>query len=501
MKRSKALNAAFLCIVTIFTVFISKISVTEVSAEESYSYYSDGTKNESVVRYIALKLKDCPDEIYIGDYNITPDELSDIVTDIILSRPDIFYLSPVYSYNFSSKTNYVKYFYPEYLYQKASIERMSEEMDEAAEEILSGLDDTLPDELKALYIHDKLVLDMEYDIENQKRSAYEALVVKKALCVSYSLGFKYLAEKAGLECVCVISDDLDHCWNMVNIDSEWYNIDTTSDDPTPDYYGYVSHEYFLVSDETAGEGYTNKTMGYSSTSKSFEGKAWRNSTSRVIILDQKCYYIDSKLKAIYCYDYENGYSKKLFTVGDKWKNPGGGCYINSMSKLEYDGERFYYITPTSIKSFTLEGKIRNEYTAKLEDGYSIFGMKIIGRTIYVQYSDDLLEGPEQTVKTINVSDESSLKVPENFKGVYEETNGKYKITLSWKKVNVASGYIVYKYDKETKSAEKLYTTTKNKISIKNLSAGNYTYIVCAVNSINGNEIKSDYSSVVNFNLK
>lgn len=501
MRHCKILSVTFLCILTFFAGIALNKSAINVSAEENYTYYSDGTKNEDAVKYIASQLESCPDEIDLSDYNVTTSELSYIITDIILSRPDIFYLSDKYSYSYNSRTNHVTAYYPEYYYQKASISRMKKEMDNAANEILSGLDTTLPDELKTLYIHDKLVMNMEYDINNQKRSAYEALVNNKALCVSYALGFKYLADKAGLNCICVISDSLDHCWNMLYIDGEWYNMDATTDDPTPDYYGYVSHKYFLVSDETAGDGYSVKNMGYEASSKKFEGKAWRNSASQVIIIGKKCYYIDSKLKAVYCYDYEKGNTHKLFDIGDKWKNPGGGSYTLCMSKLEYDGERFYYITPNSIKSFTVDGKIRNEYTAKLKKGYSIFGMKMVGRTLYVQYSNDLLAGPKQTVKTINVSDEISLKAPENFKGTYKKSNGKYTVTLSWKSVNSATSYEIYRYDKSTKSAKRLYITTKNTINIKNLSKGNYSYIVCAKKTVSKNEIRSDFSSVVNLNLK
>lgn len=39
-----------------------------------------------------------------------------------------------------------------------------------------------------------------------------------------------------------------HAWNIVQIDGEWYHVDTTWDDPIPNREGYVRYEYFLKSD-------------------------------------------------------------------------------------------------------------------------------------------------------------------------------------------------------------------------------------------------------------
>ncbi|MDL2301061.1 hypothetical protein LJC58_01760 [Lachnospiraceae bacterium OttesenSCG-928-D06] len=54
---------------------------------------------------------------------------------------------------------------------------------------------------------------------------YGTLIEGKAVCNGYARTFKMLANAVGLECYIVGSAD--HAWNIVRIDGEWYNADTT----------------------------------------------------------------------------------------------------------------------------------------------------------------------------------------------------------------------------------------------------------------------------------
>ena len=52
-----------------------------------------------------------------------------------------------------------------------------------------------------------------------------------------------------MECTTVPSDACNHMWNKVKVDGKWYNLDLTSDDPTPNLSSLANHTYFLLSDE------------------------------------------------------------------------------------------------------------------------------------------------------------------------------------------------------------------------------------------------------------
>ncbi len=51
------------------------------------------------------------------------------------------------------------------------------------------------------------------------------------MCVGYAQAFCKIAEKAGIKTYVVSSEKLQHAWNMVNINGEYYFVDCTWDDP------------------------------------------------------------------------------------------------------------------------------------------------------------------------------------------------------------------------------------------------------------------------------
>lgn len=62
---------------------------------------------------------------------------------------------------------------------------------------------------------------------NGEGGAHEALVNGKAVCAGFARTFKILANAVGLECYHVSNSKANHEWNIVRIDGDWYNADTT----------------------------------------------------------------------------------------------------------------------------------------------------------------------------------------------------------------------------------------------------------------------------------
>ena len=125
------------------------------------------------------------------------------------------------------------------------------ELEKISSEILKKAPDG-DDYDKALYIHDTIAELCEYvSGENREYSStvYGCLAEKKANCEGYAKSFSYLAGKLGLVSVLVtgMTDKGEsHAWNQVQIDGNWYNVDTTWDDM--ELSGEIRHLYFLCDD-------------------------------------------------------------------------------------------------------------------------------------------------------------------------------------------------------------------------------------------------------------
>ncbi|KEH88818.1 hypothetical protein Z965_04275 [Clostridium novyi A str. BKT29909] len=57
-----------------------------------------------------------------------------------------------------------------------------------------------------------------------------------------------MLQKVGIESIIVKSRPMQHVWNMVYIDGNWYYVDATWDDPVPYVLGGINYHYYNLSD-------------------------------------------------------------------------------------------------------------------------------------------------------------------------------------------------------------------------------------------------------------
>lgn len=123
---------------------------------------------------------------------------------------------------------------------------------------------------KALFVHDYIVLNCEYDVNTYYYSLYASndtpivthaydcygcLVEHTAVCAGYSKAYKLILNRLGIECDVVTGEGYNsmgngaHAWNRVTIDGEQYYVDVTWDDPVTNGYvlDTVPRDYFMLS--------------------------------------------------------------------------------------------------------------------------------------------------------------------------------------------------------------------------------------------------------------
>jgi len=135
------------------------------------------------------------------------------------------------------------------------------------------------------YISDKY----SYDYTLTSRSVYQALTTSKAVCQNYSMTAYRMLQDAGIENHIVVGSipSGSHAWNKVNIDGNWYNLDTTNDD------ALNSSKYYLVSDKVLSDNgfvwdkslYPQSLNSYVDTS--VNDKALVNSVTAMVVTAEK----------------------------------------------------------------------------------------------------------------------------------------------------------------------------------------------------------------------
>ena len=103
---------------------------------------------------------------------------------------------------------------------------------------------------KALWLHDWLLDQLEYDKTLKWSSAESALTRKLGTCQSYESAYAKLLTAAGIE-NSETRDTYDgHTWNAMKLDGQWYQTDCTWDDSSDNWYSFDQrHLYFGLTDE------------------------------------------------------------------------------------------------------------------------------------------------------------------------------------------------------------------------------------------------------------
>lgn len=206
------------------------------------------------------------------DYDCT-DEVFGEFAKVCADHPELFWLNGSGTSKKTTRGDDVTVVLtPEPILSVVDILKCEDELEAAADEIISQIDPNLSEYEKILYIHDTLVANTEYDTACaaaigqdapystlwQSSSAYGCLVKNLAVCSGYSAAFQLLMNELDIPCIRVSGKDRDdgtlHEWNCVCVEDEWYYIDVTWDDPafaddSSVFKDAISREYFLIPEE------------------------------------------------------------------------------------------------------------------------------------------------------------------------------------------------------------------------------------------------------------
>lgn len=148
-----------------------------------------------------------------------------------------------------------------------NIDTYKTEIEAKAQEIIKSVP-MGSDYEKALWVHDYIVENTTYNNDvswfvgkekNFSASIYSLLLKNESNCNGYSKTYKYLMDMLDIPCTVVAgvcNDGVLHAWNIIELDGEYYQVDTTWDDPVGGKQA-VHHNYFCITDE---EMYKSRTI-------------------------------------------------------------------------------------------------------------------------------------------------------------------------------------------------------------------------------------------------
>ena len=334
-------------------------------------------------------------------------------------------------------------------------------------------------------IHDYICRNVKYydnDIvqgANSSHSAYAALKGKKSVCQGYATLFYAMCIQAGVSVRCIpgYGNGVNHLWNIVNLGSKWYNIDTTWDSQ-PTYPSGVIYNYFLKNN---GDflGHTvnwSVFLGWTSTQiTAFNSKYPMTSAS----------YTGSVGKPVLKSVASTGYNSLKVSWGKV--NTAVGYYV------------YYAVSPSG--TYTLAKKVKGGAVTSL----NVTGLTP-GRTYYfkVRAYSNLLTSAKSGYSAVL----SGKAVPAQ--AVISSLTTKDKsITPVWKKIAGATGYriaVTYK-NGSTSTTKKLYvsagTKTEQKLTIRGLRAGTncQVKVQAYTTGSNGSKVYGSYSKVKKITVK
>ncbi len=259
-------------------------------------------------------------------------------------------------------------------------------------EILAQVNDAMSDEQKALTIHDYLIYEYEYDYDSYTtetipEDSYRSgglLMNRTGVCQAYAYAFYYLMSKFDIECYVTASDTMNHAWNIVKIQDDYYHVDCTYDDPVTDRLGQVGHNYFLLSD-SAMQDEKHQHSGWDLTNlvcdnNQYDDAYWSGIGSRIYFDGQTAYYLRSNTESFggSIIALNNGKESALVSDLGKWMVFGDPSrfYRGAFSGLYLKNKELYYNTATQIRKYSLvDGSDVIVATPDTSNGY-IYGSRV-----------------------------------------------------------------------------------------------------------------------------
>ena len=232
-------------------------AVEELTLGSPYKYFFEQLENKEKQAYnnILQQVEAMPATIEIP--SLSQEELNRVFEGLLYDNPYLFFLGRQCSITVKGLKTY---FNAEYVMTAQEYNTKKQTLSNKADEIL-GNNAALDPFDTELLIHDYIIDNCNYSYSGaeDESNAYGALIDNAAACEGYSKATKLLLDLAGIETFLLSGMARNyqggfesHMWNIVKINSEYYHLDVTWDDPVTlgkEEKSDPIYTYFNITDE------------------------------------------------------------------------------------------------------------------------------------------------------------------------------------------------------------------------------------------------------------
>ena len=272
--------------------------------------------------YLYEQLMGSAKSIDLKSYQMTYAELNAMLNDLLNRRPELFHVGKGSRVDLSGSnidTAKVLRIRPAYKYTGAVLQEKRAIYNAGVQAIVDYARTAQSDVAKVLRINDYICAHYAYDdVYFLLNSPEEMFEYGMGMCQAYMLAFCAALNELDIPNLPVTSRAMNHIWNLVCLDGDWYHVDPTWNDPLDSCALRANHNNFLFSDEGfLANGHFEWSAAEKALNTQYDDMFWQKMYQAAPIVDNVIYYLDvtedAKHPTIRSYDLDSGAYDEWFS--------------------------------------------------------------------------------------------------------------------------------------------------------------------------------------------